>query len=231
MSFTEPRDISIVMSMNTYHHEAGSVNPLVISNVVVGVIAVMLAGVTVWAYINYSDQKNNVDSKINTAVASAKKTQSDQDEKAFLEREKLPTREFVGPDDLGRVSFQYPKTWSVYIASNGTAGKYEAYLNPGTVPTVSASQPYATRVTIEDKKYEDSLKSYESKVAKKDLTSSPITIGSFSGIRLDGAFTKERTGSAVIFKVRDKTLTIASDAVTFRTDFDNTILKSLSFNP
>lgn len=215
--------------MNTPTNESGAVNPLVISNIVVAVVAVILGGVSVWAFVIYQDQKNNVDSKIETAVSAAKKEQSAADEAKFLEREKLPTREFVGPDDLGRVTFQYPKTWSVYVGKTGAS--YEAYLNPGTVPTVSNTQPFATRIVIEDKTYDAVLKSYEARVEKKELTSSPITIGSFSGIRLDGKFSDARKGSAVIFKVRDKTLTIATDAETFRTDFDRTILASLSFNP
>lgn len=217
--------------MKTYQSETGSVNPLLISNILVGIIAVGLAVFSVWAFMNYTDQKNNVDSKVSVAVASATKTQSDKDEALFLEREKVPTRTFVGLDDFGRVSFQYPKTWSVYIAVNGTSGRYEAYLNPGTVPPVSTTQPFATRVLVESRSYTEVLKSYESKVTNKDLISSPITIGAFSGIRLDGNFTKERKGSVVIFKVRDKTLTIASDADTFRADFDTIILKNLSFNP
>lgn len=215
--------------MKKTNNEAGSVNPLVISNLVVAVVAVAFAGLGIWAFVNYSDQKNNVDSKIETAVTAAKKDQALLDEKQFLEREKLPTQEFVGPDDLGRVSFQYPKTWSVYVSKTGAS--FEAYLHPNVVPTVSTSQPFAARVIIEDKTYDAVLKTYEQRVSKKELSTSPITIGEFSGLRLDGTFTKERKGSAVIFKVRDKTLTIASDAESFRTDFDSTILASLSFNP
>ncbi|MBC7746569.1 hypothetical protein H7Y40_01150 [Pedobacter sp.] len=217
--------------MKTSQAEVGSINPLVISNVLVGLIAISLAGFSIWSFTNYTDQKNNVDSKVSTAVAAATKVQVDKDELLFLEREKVPTREFVGLDDFGRVSFQYPKTWSVYVAVNGVGGKYEAYLNPGIVPPVSTSQPFATRITVESKAYDAIVKTYETRVEKKELVSSPITIGSFDGIRLDGVFTKERKGSVVIFKVRDKTLTVSSDAEAFRTDFDNIILKSLSFNP
>lgn len=215
--------------MNTSHRESGAVNPLVISNVLVGLLAIVFAGVSIWAFANYQDQKNNVDSKIETAVETAKKEQADADEAEFIEREKQPTREFVGPDDLGRVTFQYPKTWSVYVGKSGNG--YEAYLNPGTVPTVSNTQPFATRVVIEDKTYDTVLKSYEARVEKKELTSAPITIGEFSGIRLDGKFSESRKGTSVIFKVRDKTLTVASDAEAFRGDFNDIVLKTLSFNP
>lgn len=230
ISFTETESPLIVIHMKTYTREAGSVNPLVVSNVVTGLLAVGLVGFSIWAYMGYSDHKNNVDSKVAAAVQVAKKEQADLDEKSFIEREKQPTREFVGPDDLGRVTFQYPKTWSVYIATN-SGGKFEAYLNPISVPPVNNSQPYATRVTVEDKPYDTIIKSYERRVAAKELTSSPFTVGSFTGIRLDGTFTKERKGSAVIFKVRDKTLTVASDAESFRADYDNIVIKTLSFNP
>lgn len=215
--------------MNTPSREQGAVNPLVISNVLVGLVAIVLAGISVWAFVNYQDQKNNVDSKIETAVAAAKKEQADADEKEFIEREKEPTRDFIGPDDLGRVTFKYPKTWSVYVGKTGS--NYEAYLNPGVVPTVSNSQPFAVRVVIEDKTYDTILRSYESRVEKKELTSAPFTVGEFSGIRLDGEFTDSRKGTAVIFKVRDKTLTIATDAEAFKGDFDTIVLPSLSFNP
>ena len=127
--------------------------------------------------------------------------------------------------------FDYPKTWSVYVADNGTSGDYEAYLNPVAVPTVSNSQPYATRVVVDDRTYDVVLRSYESAVKKGDLKSAPITINGFTGVRLDGKFSNTRTGSSVIFKVRDKTLILSSDATTFKNDFDNVILKSLDFNP
>lgn len=212
--------------------QAGLVNPLLITSILLSLLSAGLGGVAIWAYGNYADQKNNVDSKISAAVVDVKKLQSDADEKAFAEREKKPTRAFVGPDDFGRVSFQYPKTWSVYVAKDGSGGSaYEAYLHPGVVPPVSSTTPYAARVVVESRQYEAILKTYESLVKKGTLKSSPVTIGSFSGVRLDGEFTKDRKGSAVIFKIRDKTLTLASDAEAFRSDFDNIILKSLTFNP
>lgn len=183
-----------------------------------------------WALVNYFDQKNNVDSKINVAVSEARKTQSAEDEKNFLEREKVPTREFVGPDDLGRVSFQYPKTWSVYVATKSDKS-YEAYLHPVVVPTIASTEPYATRVTIEPAAYESVVKAYDKRVSDGKLKSSAITVSGFNGLRFDGVFSKERQGSAVIFKIRDKTLTVASDSTSFRADFDNTILKTLTFVP
>lgn len=215
--------------------QSGAVNPLVISNIIVSLIAISLAGVAVWSYTNYSDQKNNVDSKIEAAVTTAKKEQSAADAAEFAEREKSPTREFVGPVDLGRVSFQYPKTWSVYVADDGTRGEYAAYLHPLVVSPVSSSSNnpnvYALRVEIKNRVYEEVLKGYEGAVEKGDLKSAPITVGGFSGIRLAGTIDRNRKGTIVVFKVRDKTLTLTTDTEAFVTDFDNTILETLSFNP
>jgi hypothetical protein len=217
--------------MNSKNRESGSVNPLLISSILLAILCAALAGFGLWSFGNYQDQKNNTDAKIESAVTTAKADQAKELEDQFIQREKQPYTKFNGPDDLGHVSFDYPKTWSVYIQKNGTNGEYEAYLNPGTVPTVANDQPYATRVVIDDRTYDETLKSYETLVKKGSLKSSPITVNGFTGVRLDGAFSKQREGSSVIFKVRDKTLTISSDATAFRNDFDGVILKSLDFNP
>lgn len=212
-------------------HESGSVNPLLIASILLAVLATGLAGFGVWSFTNYLDQKDNTDAKIETAVTKAKTAQAEALEKDFLEREKQPYTKFNGPDDLGHVSFDYPKTWSAYIAKSGSTADYEVYLHPGVVPTVSTQQPYATRVVITNRTYDTVLKTYEGTVKKGDLKSTPVTVNGFTGVRLDGKFSTQREGSSVIFKVRDKTLLISSDANTFKSDFDNVILKSLDFNP
>jgi cytoskeletal protein RodZ len=193
-------------------------------------LSVVFVGLAVWLFINYNDQKTNIDTKVDAAVATAKKSQSDADEAKFSEREKQPNREFIGPDDYGRVTFDYPKTWSVYVykdASNG--GTYEAYLNPIAVPTISDSVQFALRVTIEEKDYDKVLTSYDSLVKKGSLKSSAVSADNINGTRLDGSFSSDIKGSAVIFKIRDKTLTIRTDASTFEPDF-NALIATIKFN-
>lgn len=211
--------------------QRGAVNPLLVASSVLAITSALLAGGFVWSYMNYIDQRDNTDQKVTSAVAAAESSQAKKLEEQFVEREKKPYIRFNGPDDLGHVSFDYPKTWSVYVAKDGTSGGYEAYLHPGVVPTVESTQPYATRVVIEDREYDLSLKSYESAVKKGTLKSTPITVNGQTGVRLDGEFSKQRSGSAVVFKVRDKTLIIASDSTTFASDFSTVIIATLSFNP
>ncbi|HUC96343.1 MAG TPA: hypothetical protein VMR16_01625 [Candidatus Saccharimonadales bacterium] len=199
-------------------------------------LIVLSAGVTVfavWSYVNYNDQKTNVDTKIETAVTVAKKIQADKDEVKFIQSEKEPNRQFVGPDDYGRVTFNYPKYWSVYVNKDASqGGTYEAYLNPKTVPPISAAQQFAIRVLIEQKDYAQAITSYDALVKKGDnggLKSSSVKEDGVNGTRLDGNFTKDIRGSAVIFKIRDKTLTIRTDANTFTADF-NALIATIKFN-
>ena len=123
---------------NTRARERGAVDGKLIGMVVLGVLFLAAGSAAIWAYMNYVDAKENVDSKVQEATAEAVKKQSDQDEAAFLAREKEPMRQFAGPDDYGHLTFDYPKTWSAYqdtsIAKSGAT--YAAYLNPIVVPPV-----------------------------------------------------------------------------------------------
>jgi hypothetical protein len=181
--------------------------------------------------VNYTDQKNNVDQKISAAVADAKRQQIIDDEAKFAEREKQPTRQFVGPDDLGRVQVNYPKTWSVYVDKDGSGNtNYEAYFAASVVPPIASKTPYALRITVENKVYEDVLKTYQDVVKKGDLKSTAVTLQGQTGTRLDGKFSATVSGSMVLFKVRDKTLEVYTQSPTFASDYNNIILPSMTFN-
>lgn len=219
-----------VMSINNRKNERGAVTASLIASIILGVFALLFAGLAAWAFLSYTEQKTDVDGKIQAAVAEGKKQQLDDDDRKFTEREKEPNREFIGPDDYGRVTFNYPKTWSAYIAkdvSNG--GSYEAYLNPVTVPFPTTMQQFSLRVLIEERDYDQVITTYESLVKKGDLKSSATSANGQNGTRLDGSFSKDIRGAAVIYKIRDKTVTLRTDADTFKPDFEN-IIKTIKFN-
>ncbi len=71
-------------------------------------------------YMNWQEIKTDTDTQIEAAKIEASKAQKDIDEKAWVEREKTPNMVFTGPSDYGSLSFNYPKTWSVYIDSDGS---------------------------------------------------------------------------------------------------------------
>jgi hypothetical protein len=218
------------MNTTTRHNERGAVSGWLITAIVLGVFTTAFAATTIWAYLSYNEQKTDVDGKIALAEAEAKKKQADEDETKFAEREKEPNRQFVGPEDYGRLTFDYPKTWSAYIASDAVkGGVYEAYLNPVTVPVVKTNQQFGLHVTISDQDYDKILATYDSLIKKGDLKSSATSANGQNGTRLDGSFSKDIRGAAVFYKVRDKTLIVQTDADTFKPDFEN-IIKTIKFN-
>jgi len=211
-------------------YEQGKISGSLLAIIGLSVLVVSAGSLAIWAFLNYNEQKSNVDGKIDLAVAEAKKAQADEDEAKFAEREKEPNRQFVGPDNFGRLVFDYPKTWSVYVAKDGTeSNSFEAYLNPVSVPPVSRDQQFALRVTIEQKDYDEVIRSYESLVEEGKLRSSATSSMGHNGTRLDGNFSDNIRGSAVIFRVRDKTITLRTDADTFKPDFD-ALIKTIDFN-
>ncbi len=216
----------------TKNRQLGAVNTQLIVIIGLLVFVVGLGGLSAWLFMQYSDQKNNVDSKIAVAEAAARKVQAEEDDLKIKAIEEEPSREFAGPEDYGRLSFKYPKNWSVYVADDGTAsnGKYNAYLHPVTVPPVaSKTARFALKVTIENVAYDKALATYTSSIEKGDARSSTVSVNGHEGTRLDGLIEKDIRGSAVLFRVRDKTITVSSQAETFKEYFD-AIIQTIDFN-
>lgn len=211
-------------------YEQGAVSGALLAIILLSVAVAGFGALSVWAYVNYTDQKTNVDGKVALAVADAQKKQADVDAKNFEEYKKEPNRQFAGPDDYGRVTFSYPKTWSVYVARDASSsGSYQAFLNPITVPPVSDQQQYALRVTIDNRDYDAVIKSYQSLVTSGKLKTSAVSANGHDGTRFDGDFSSSIRGSAVVYKIRDKTVTIRTDADTFKPDFEK-LIPTINFN-
>lgn len=217
--------------MNNYRtSEQGGISGALLAIILLSIAVVGLGVLSVWAYMNYDEQKTNVDGKVALAVVEAEKKQAEKDEAKFLEREKEPNRQFAGPDDYGRLTFSYPKTWSVYVERDvAKGGSYKAYLNPVTVPPVSEKQQFALRVTIDEKDYDAVLKSYQPRVNTGKLKTGAVSANGHDGTRIEGAFTEDIRGTAVIYKIRDKTITIRTDADTFKPDFEK-LITTINFN-
>ena len=209
--------------------EAGQANTWFIVSISLIAVLLVLAGTLTWALINYFDQKDNVDTKVSAAVTTAVKKQADADAAIFEAEEKKPNRLFAGPEDFGALSFEYPKTWSTYIDKDASAGSFQAYLNPVSVPPITDKTQYALRVSIETKEFDKVLNTYQTLVKKGDLKSSTVKINGVDSTRLEGNFTKDIRGAAVVMKIRDKTVTIRTDADTFKPDFD-ALVASIKFN-
>lgn len=218
--------------MNTVRSkEFGGISGTLLAVILLSVTVVGLAGASIWLFTQYSDYKTNVDSKVAAAEAEARREQGEIDLEKFTKKENALTSEFVGPDDYGRVTFNYPKTWSSYVDEDGSTGKnYVVYFHPLSVPSVDAKDSrFAMRVMIEDNTYDQVIKQYADKVKQGDLKSSTISANGVSGARYDGLFTKDVRGAVAVFKLRDKTISIFTDANTFKPYFEE-VVKTLEFN-
>jgi len=214
--------------------ERGAVNRWMIISIFLIVAVLLAGGAAVWALMNYGTEKTTVDTQVETAAATAKKSQADTDAANYAKQNNAQTRTFAGPTDYGSLSFDYPKSWSVYVDKDGTASSggttFAAYLNPITVPPVAlATQQFGLRVLIEQKDYNTAINSYAQLVKSGQLKSSPVKVDGQDGTRLDGNFTKDIRGSAIIFKIRDKTVTIRTDADTFDSVY-NVLITTIKYN-
>lgn len=187
---------------------------------VVSVVAVVFIGLFIWKYIEWDSVKTDVDGQINRAVALAVSENTTKLEDEFVEREKYPYKSFMGPVDYGSISFEYPKTWNVYIArdaSNG--GDFEAYLNPGEVQPVSSTTVNALRVTIRDAAFDNVVRTYDGLVRSGRLSVVTRNVGSTIANVYTGELPNNIRGILTAFKLRDKTVLIQTDAEIFSTEY------------
>lgn len=211
---------------------AGLVKTIVI--IALALITVTFIGLFIWMTIQYNEERSrDLDGEIEVAVAAAKDEQAAKDEAEFLEREKYPYKVFSGPIDYGELTFEYPKTWSVYVAAAATTGgDFNAYFNPIQVDAVGKDTINALRVTIMDKSFEEVTATYQKEIEKKDPTLSvqSITVNGTAANRYTGKIPgTDLSGFIVIFKIRDKTVIMQTDSVLFEADF-NKLIETVKFN-
>ena len=206
---------------------AGKKNSTLIETIILVVVCLIAAAAIVFAvtfFMQYNELKTNFDSQKGLAEAQARKEQEDSDNKAFEEREKLPYYSFTGPSDYGSISFQYPKTWSVYIESDGMNNSdFKSYFRPAQVdPITSKDSRYALRFMILNKQYDSVQKTYESKVKNGKLRPSVFNAdnGSISGMKYEGEVDNNINGIVVLIKINDKTAIFQMDAEVYREDFE-----------
>ncbi len=188
--------------------------------VLVSLVAVAFIALFVWKYLEWETLRTDVDGQIDAAVATAVAENTTKLEADFVEREKYPYKTFTGPADYGSLSFEYPRTWSVYIAKDtSTGGDYEAYLNPAEVQPIGLTTINALRVTIRNATFDTIVRNYENYVKQGILTLTTRQIGSAVANVYTGKLPNNLQGILTIFKLRDKTVMIQTDAELFATEY------------
>lgn len=213
---------------------AGLIKTIVI--IIVSLIAVTFIGLFIWMYTQYDKASTDVEGQIATAKAEAREEQALKDEAEFLEREKNPYKIFSGPADYGELNFEYPKTWSAYVAKDASnGGDFEAYFNPTQIEPISNTSVNSLRVQIFDKDFESITSQYQRYLENKEKPLSVETIkigedGSTPANLYTGIIPNtELNGYILIFKIRDKTALLRTDSTLFKEDFDK-LVETIKFN-
>lgn len=198
--------------------------------ILVSIVAVVFIVLYIQKYIEWDAVSTDVDGQITRAIAVAREETATEMEEEFAEREKYEYKKFAGPIDYGSFSFEYPKTWSVYVskdAANG--GDFEAYFNPGEVQPVSTSSINALRLRIRDTSFDSVAKSYESSIKNGKLELKTQTVGGVLANVYKGEISNNRRGAIMLLKLRDKTVMLQTDAEIFIDDFYR-LLETVTLN-
>lgn len=216
---------------------AGLVKTIVI--VILSLIAVTFIGLFIWMMTEKDAVQESHDADVRNAVAEAKDEEAMEQSQKCADEKKYPYLTFSGPADYGQLTFEYPKTWSVYVEKAANeGGDFYAYFNPVQVNEVGKDTINALRVTISTESFDKVTTDYQRWVEKKNsnLTVSSVEIGDAEkGIhqtanRYDGNIPNtDLIGSIVVFKIRDKTVILQTDSEVFMEEF-NKLLSTITFN-
>ena len=199
--------------------------------IVVSLLAVLFIGLFIWMWVKWNDASTNVKGKVDVAVAEAKNELQTKLESEFEEKEKYPYKVFTGPTDLGELSFEYPKTWSLYVQSSANrGGDYAAYLNPGQVNVVQDDTVMALRVSIKGTLFDQAISDFAEKVRSGDMTLSTTVVNGNNVNVYTGKLDNEYKGIICVFKLRDKTVMLQTDSTSVFSDDFYRILKTVKFN-
>jgi hypothetical protein len=223
------------------HNQDGSSTGLVVSVVCLSILSIGVIIFAVWAYGGKQDYKNNVDTKVNTAVTSAVGKQQSIDSAKYAQASKYPLSTYDGPEAYGSIVMQYPKTWSAYLNSytdtnggNSSTNVVDAYFNPSIVPSVSnAASIYAVRLQVLNQSYSQSLQTLQQAQGVTSVAYTLPKLPNIVGVEATGPINGQNQPSEtmVVLPIRSETIELWTDGTQYLSDFNNVILPNFSFSP
>lgn len=219
------------------HNQNGAVNGVVISLVFAVILLLGAIAFGAWAFTSREDYKNNSDQKANIVAQKAVAQNSAAKDKQFAEEAKKPLKTYNGPEALGSLVIQFPKTWSGYVKSEGANNSgFDAYFAPGVVPpTDSENSVFALRVQVLAQSYADVLQTFSSQQQTGKLTISAYSLPKLPkvvGVKVTGEIPGRQTATTlVVLPMRSQTLEIQTDGTQYLSDFNDYILPNFSFSP
>ncbi len=217
-----------IKHMQIRKNQRGNIDPLLIPLIVSVILVLGLAGFGIWSYLQFLDQRDNTDAKIEVAVAEAEAKQAETLEADFAEREYSPHVTWVSSAAIGSIELTYPKTWSGYVdEQDGKSKPLTGFFHPNVVP--EGDTRYALRILVDESGYSKTVGAFDDEIEDGNVTAKPITIAEVTGVRLDGQIDRDYQGAMVIFALRDKTVRIWTESTAYVDDFNKIILENLTF--
>lgn len=213
-----------------------SMNFLAIPLVIACLLLVFALLFGLWAFNGRKELQTDVDGKISRAVAAAKQETVSAKEAEFAERVKSPLRVYSGPQAYGSVTVKYPASWSAYVVDDSTGSPYvDGYFYPRTVPNTSGDKTaFALRLQVVGDSYNSVLERLSSNVKQGKAKITPYKapqVKNVIGSKVTGQIDSNRSGTMVMFQLRDKTLMLWTEAPQFQKDFDKYVLPNFTFLP
>jgi len=187
----------------------------------------------IWAFAGMQENQRDLDAKIASASAVAVQEAESAKDVEFAEELKNPFETYVGRDTYGSLTFDYPKTWSVYAEESTGTTILNFYGHPTLIPGLGRDVSFAFRGQI--------LSSpFETEVAKFNplATSGRVTVSAFRleqvpdvlGARINGEITTGKNGTMILLPQRDKTIRLWTEFDGFLPDFEK-LIQSTTFVP
>lgn len=202
-------------------------NGSLLETIILVVVCLIAAGAIVVAvifFMRYHELQTSYESDLALEVAEVEKTKQEEINAAVKDYADKQTTEFTGPSDYGSISFQYPKSWNVYVDNDGSKNSdYKSYFSPNVVSPINDSDSrYALRFFIYNRSYEDVSRTYNEKTKNGELSSSVFSAdgGNITGMRYEGMVDNDINGVIILIKVNDKTVELRTDSASYRANFD-----------
>ncbi len=219
------------------HNQNGAVSGLVISFVMVVVLLLGSIIFAAWAYKQQQLYKGNGDVRVAAAKKAATEAADAAKEKEFLERVKQPYKTYQGPEAVGSLVVQFPKTWSGYVDDVGSSGTadLDGYFSPGVVPSISnTNSVFALRIQVLPQPYDKVLESFDGQQQAGKLTIRAYSLPKLPkiiGVEVQGELVDQKNVTMVVLPLRADTLEISTQGNQYLNDFNTDILPNLSFSP
>ncbi|HSX47169.1 MAG TPA: hypothetical protein VLF63_00185 [Patescibacteria group bacterium] len=219
------------------HNQDGAANNVVIYIIfTLALIGSIIFGVM--TFMSRQDYKNNVDSKIQSAVSEAVKKEATSKDNFYSKQAQLPLATFNGPSQYGSLVVMFPKNWSAYVDYTGSGNALvDGFFNPNFVPSITnQNSQFALRVQVINQTYSQVLQSLTSQIQQKFATASAFALPKLPnivGVKLVGKLDSSSSVSQtkIILPLRTYTVEIWSQGNTYLSDLNNNILPNFSFSP